>query len=72
MAGSRKGCHDDADADGLNWELTPQQSAGFGRGIAAALARDLAVAAKAAMPGTGRSGRSGGGRPGPAAASPAR
>jgi hypothetical protein len=44
--GSCRG-HDDADADGLNWELTPQESAGYGRAIEAALARDLAVAATA-------------------------
>ncbi len=34
---------DDSDADGLHWELTPQQSDGFGRAIGAALDRDLAV-----------------------------
>lgn len=38
---------DDSDADGLHWELTPQQSDGFGRAIGAALDRDLAVAATA-------------------------
>ena len=37
------GDQDDSDADGLHWELTPQQSDGFGRAIGAALDRDLAV-----------------------------
>ncbi len=37
------GDRDDSDADGLHWELTPQQSDGFGRAIGAALDRDLAV-----------------------------
>jgi hypothetical protein len=36
---------DDSDADGLHWELTPQESDGFGRAISAALDRDLAVGA---------------------------
>jgi hypothetical protein len=39
------GDRDDSDADGLHWELTPQQSDGFGRAIGAALDRDLAVGA---------------------------
>jgi hypothetical protein len=42
MAGVRS-AHDDADADGLNWELSPRQSEGYGRAIDAAVARDLAV-----------------------------
>jgi hypothetical protein len=54
--GSCRG-HDDADADGLNWELTPQESAGYGRAIEAALARDLAVAATAGSARPRRSGR---------------
>lgn len=61
MAGARIDGQDDADADGLNWELTPQQSAGYGRAIEAALARDLAVATTAgsapARRAPGRSGR---------------
>jgi hypothetical protein len=44
MSGVRSGgAHDDADADGLNWELSPKQSEGYGRAIDAAVARDLAV-----------------------------
>ena len=41
--GGHGGTHDDADADGLNWELSPKQSEGYGRAIDAAVARDLAV-----------------------------
>ena len=45
---------DDSDADGLHWELTPQQSDGFGRAIGAALDRDLAVGVVAVAVVTGR------------------
>jgi hypothetical protein len=46
-SGGHGGAHDDADADGLNWELSPRQSEGYGRAIDAAVTRDLAVAATA-------------------------
>jgi hypothetical protein len=59
-SGGHGGAHDDADADGLNWELSPRQSEGYGRAIDAAVTRDLAVAATARRsdaPGAGPSAR---------------
>jgi hypothetical protein len=74
MAGVRSGglggAHDDADADGLNWELSPRQSEGYGRAIDAAVARDLAVTATARRPDAPARGRARATRPTPVRPTP--